>query len=153
MKSLSEAQLVFQVEDWLKGLGYETRLELRWRHGASTDLVARRNGEHVAIEVKVRNWRRALEQAVIQGTAFDKVYIAAKFSPNSKVLQDILEDSCAWSNWVGVLAIEGSQVRVLREGKPKPGFVCQHHRSLVRLLFSITDREGQVPFFPKKHIS
>lgn len=149
-RSLSEAALVYRVETWLQQQGYETRLELQWRPLATTDLVGARGDEYVGIEVKVRNWKRALGQAVRQGKAFDKVYIAAKYSPNSRQLAEVLEDSCPWTNWVGVLAVNGASVEVLREPRSVPAWPKAFHKEIVALQFELSYGGAKTPFVPPR---
>lgn len=149
MNTRDETSLVYLVEKWMQAAGYETRLEFQWRPKARTDLAGRRDDEFVAVEVKVHNWRRALDQALCQGKAFDRVYIAAVYRPDSQVLKEILTDTCGWSNWVGVLGIDGDVVRVLREARPKPGVIYPTIRAMVSILFHASSREGQVPYRPR----
>jgi hypothetical protein len=145
----TEADVVYHVEDWLRGQGYETRLELRWRPLASTDLVAWRGTEFVAVECKLRNWKAALEQAVSQGKAFDKVYIAVgRTNSRGQQLREILDDTCPWSNYVGVLGVSEHGVEELRPAAPISGWPNPQHRNMVALQFFSSDREGQQPFRP-----
>jgi len=146
----SEADVVERVEWWLRHQGYETRLELQWRPLASTDLVGWRGTEFVAVECKVRDWVKALAQAIPQGKAFNSVYIAGVYSPSSKQLKALLEDDCPWSNYVGVLGVTEHRVEILRPAAPLPGWPTSQHRNIVGVQFFTTERDAQKPFRPAR---
>lgn len=149
----TEADVVYLVENWFRGQGYDTRLELRWRPLASTDLAAWKGSEFVAVECKLKNWKAALMQAVSQGKAFDKVFIAVgctRTGLGSRQLREILEDKCPWSNYVGVLGVSELGVQELRSASSITGWPNPLHRNMVAHQFFSSSREGQQPFRPVK---
>lgn len=104
-KFSKESQLLEPVSRFAKRKGfslqsaelpfYEYRIDL---YGFS-----RRNNATVAIELKLNNWRRALEQTMLYQLCADLVYIAMPESSVRRVNRAELE-----SNGVGLIAVRDS---------------------------------------------
>lgn len=76
-----EVELFPAVEQHFKREGYNVEREVPMRNKV-IDIVCQSNKEIIAIEVKVRNWKKALKQAVIYQLCANKTYVALchKFS-------------------------------------------------------------------------
>jgi hypothetical protein len=73
----SEYLLVCSATKYLSNEGYRVRQEVS-NMGQSIDIVATRNGLVTAIEAKISNWRRALQQCKAHALVVDFIVIALK---------------------------------------------------------------------------
>lgn len=89
-------------------------------HGrARTDVVVMLGGEVVAIEVKRRDWRRAVFQAVLNRYCADRSFIALWAT---QVTNDVLQEASRRS--LGVLSVAPDALQVVGEAPvshPNPG--------------------------------
>ncbi|MGD2249839.1 MAG: hypothetical protein PVF58_15630 [Candidatus Methanofastidiosia archaeon] len=80
-----EAELFPAVERHYRKEGYDVEKEVPMRYKV-IDIVCRNDNEIIAIEVKVQNWKKALEQAIIYQLCANRTYVALyhKFSTRAK---------------------------------------------------------------------
>lgn len=71
----SERSLCTQLEEYLVSNGFQTFREVPLL-SRRIDLLGVNDSEIVAVELKVRDWRRALQQALSNRLCADRVYIA-----------------------------------------------------------------------------
>lgn len=79
-----EIELFPVVEHYYQREGYNTEREVPMRNKV-IDIVCQNNEEIIAIEVKVRNWRKALRQAIIYQLCANRTYVALYHKYSSSV--------------------------------------------------------------------
>lgn len=84
-------------------LAYEVPLYERF-----LDMVAVQESLVVAIELKVANWRRALQQAVVAQLAADEAYIAVCSRPAARVNRALLA-----STGIGLIVVDGLVAEIM----------------------------------------
>jgi hypothetical protein len=97
-----EAQLVGPVAAWLHGDGYRVEAEVPIL-GRRADLVGAREDALVAVELKMRDWREALRQAMAYQLAADRVFVAMPLAAASAAYR------ARWrfdTEGVGLLAVD-----------------------------------------------
>jgi len=113
----SESRLEDLVQAHLNASGYSTRCQVPL-HNRIVDLVARDDaGNIVAVEVKLKQWKRAVRQATASRNSFDFVYVCMPAGPYVEALKN-----AASLEGVGVMLLdpETLEVRtVLQPEKPK----------------------------------
>jgi hypothetical protein len=118
----NEEQLVRRLAGQLKLDGYVVALEVPvGTRSADLFCIDQMDGTTLAIEVKLKNWKRALRQAETYKLAADLVYIAL---PPQSVSNNCLA-ACA-SKGVGLIEVTGY-------GKPTQVLIAQPHGSRRRL--------------------
>lgn len=102
--SITEYELLGFCNQYFRGQGFLTREEVPFLLKVA-DLFCfhEGSGECVAVEVKVRNWRQALTQALVYQMMADQVYIALYNEYTKSVDHNLL-----LSKGVGLLAIDAS---------------------------------------------
>jgi len=100
--NITESKLLRFCIQYFKGQGFLTQEEVPFLLKVA-DLFCfhERNGQCVAVEVKVRNWQQALKQALVYQMMADQVYIAL-FNEHAKSVDRRL----LLSKGVGLLAID-----------------------------------------------
>src|SRR5207249_4434463 len=98
------------VHRFLEARGFEVLDEKRL-FSRKIDIVARKRGEVVAVELKLREWKDAIEQARLNLRVSNYSYVAledplARFA--SRLFLDAIE------NGIGLLSVNGSASEVLR---------------------------------------
>jgi len=73
--SYQESELIKPVSDFFKKQGYIVRYEIRIGF-CRADIVAFKNNEVTAIELKIRDWKKAIIQAKNYQLGSDYVYLA-----------------------------------------------------------------------------
>ena len=110
----------FEREEW--GLRDEVPL-----NGRYADLVAQRDGELVAVELKMEDWREALAQAMHYQVAAHRAFIAM---PLNHAILPLRQRSRLERQGVGLLGVHPlGEVRVLleaRESARRLPFLTQH---------------------------
>ncbi len=122
--SLREQDLLLPVARYAKRKGYSLQtVELPF-YDYRIDLYgfSTRTRRTVAVELKIKKWKRALEQALIYQLCSDFVFIALPLSATSRV--DVAE---LRANGIGLIGVCGSRCRTLLEAEPS-GEVRQHYR-------------------------
>lgn len=97
-----ESQLVEPVTAWLEGAGYRVELEVPIL-GRRADLLGAREDALVAVELKMRDWREALRQAIAYQLAADRVWVAMPLAAASSAYR------ARWrfqAEGVGLLAVD-----------------------------------------------
>ena len=131
MPSLREQDLLLPVAGYVKRKGYSLQtVELRF-YDYRIDLYgfSMRTRRTVAVELKIKKWRRALEQALIYQLCSDFVFIALPLSVASRV--DVVE---LRANGIGLIGVCGSGCRTLLHAE-RSSEVRQHYREpYIRML-------------------
>ena len=97
-----EAELVGPVSAWLRGAGFEVRLEVPIL-GRRADLIGVRSDRVEAVELKLRDWREALRQAIAYQIGADRVWVAMPLAAASTAYRE------RWrfeAEHVGLLAVD-----------------------------------------------
>lgn len=100
--------------NWFACRGIETvRDEVR-THGVSrADVVGLTDDSHVvAVELKVRDWRRALQQAILNRYCAHESYIAVWWD----AISQLCEERCA-AHGVGLISVEERGYQLVVEAK------------------------------------
>ncbi len=112
-----EAQLAEPVTEWLVEDGYRVDLEVPIL-GRRADLIAARDGALVAVELKLRDWREALRQALAYQLAADRVFVAMPLEGASAAYR------ARWrfqAEGIGLLAVDDrGPVRTPLPAEPSP---------------------------------
>ena len=97
-----EAQLAAPVTAWLRGSGYRVGAEVPIL-GRRADLVGAGDDALVAVELKLRDWRGALRQAIAYQLAADRAWVAMPLAAASSAYR------ARWrfeADGVGLLAVD-----------------------------------------------
>lgn len=105
---ISESQLVKVVQDRLSVYGYRTFSEVPFMYRSIDVVVLDGKGRYIAIEAKIADWRRAIQQAKPCLLGADKVYIVMPASRTSCVDMDVLRQF-----GIGLVAVGVGAPRVL----------------------------------------
>jgi hypothetical protein len=124
-----ELELIHPVETYLKKQGYRVKHEIKIGY-CRADLIGIKNDTIIAIELKLREWKKAIIQAKNYQLGADLVYIAIPLLRAPTLLrkkQHILENE-----GIGLLTIneQTSTVKELLPAQPskrKMGSITQHH--------------------------
>jgi len=114
---ITEFELLRFCDQYFRDQGFLTQVEVPFLLKVA-DLFCfhEGNGECVAVEVKVRNWRQALAQALVYQMMADQVYIAL-FNEHTKSV----DHSLLLSKGVGLLTIDASgKVDLILEAPASP---------------------------------
>lgn len=112
----SEEGLRYPVRSFLERQGYRVRDEVRF-NGRIADLVGARDGEVVAVELKLDDWREALTQARAYQVGAPLSYVALP-RPTACEVADRNRDAFA-ADGVGLVAVDPpGDVEVLVEAEP-----------------------------------
>src|SRR5690349_5306325 len=108
------------VANHLASMGYCVQIEERGFHDYSIDLygLTACRSNTVAVELKLTNWQRAIEQALVYQLCAHSVYIAVPTRTAQRVDVALIE-----KHGIGMLAVDpsGSCVVVVNP-KPNPAF-------------------------------
>ena len=102
-KSTGEAQMVHVALRNLVGRGVQAAVEVPLLH-RSIDLVFRDGHDYVAVEFKVKDWKRAFEQARDHLIAADQVYVCI---PSARVSEAVI--ATAEEYGVGLMSFEADE--------------------------------------------
>lgn len=124
MPYLKEAELLLPVANYAKRKGYSLQASELPFYAYRIDLYgfSAKESKTVAIELKLRRWKRALEQALIYQLCSDFVYIAL---PSSAVAH--IDHEALRKNGVGLIAVCKRGCRTLVDAK-RSSEVRQHYR-------------------------
>ena len=118
-RHIYEVDLVAPIREYFQSLGYSIELEVPiYRNYA--DMIAYNDDELIAIELKLKNWKRALRQAAYYQLGTDRTYIAMPFYEAFEVYKRANQ---LGRERVGLLAVllDNSEVRELL----KPELSCK----------------------------
>ncbi|HYY49041.1 MAG TPA: hypothetical protein VFA17_10245 [Thermoplasmata archaeon] len=112
-----ESDLRDPLMTWLDDSGFEVRVEvpILWRRA---DLVGLKEGELIAVEMKLNQWREALCQATAYQVAADRAWVAMPLEAASRAYRErwIFE-----AQGVGLLAVDAlGRVRTPIPARPSP---------------------------------
>ncbi|MGB2798287.1 MAG: hypothetical protein WBC82_00315 [Dehalococcoidia bacterium] len=116
-QSVTEAKLQGYCATYFNKQGFLTREEVPFLFKVA-DLFCfnEETGECIAVEVKIKNWREALEQALVYQMMADKVYIAL-YEDNIKAV----DCGLLTSKSIGLLRVNGSgKIAVILEAFSSP---------------------------------
>ncbi|MBI4284006.1 MAG: hypothetical protein HY663_06010 [Chloroflexi bacterium] len=129
---VSETELQRHCSAYFDSLGYLTQEEVPFLFKIA-DLVClnESTGECIAVEVKVKNWREALEQAKVYQFMADKVYIAIDEAHVGAV-----DSTLVSSTGIGLLRIARSgKVHELLQPMPSPRRIGQFTSKVISTVF------------------
>lgn len=138
-----EVDLVEPLTAYFETRGYSVRLEVPvYRNRA--DMVAYNDDEMVAVELKLKNWKRALRQASYYQLGADVTYIAMPFGEAFEVYK---KRKILKRERVGLLAVIMNNHEVRELIKPKSSikkldYIEKHIRKVISKKFEITDEFG-----------
>lgn len=130
--NIKESELQGFCDQYFMGQGFLTREEVPFLFKvADLFCLHERTGECIAVEVKVRNWRQALEQALVYQMMADHVYIALASRHIGAVDYELLV-----SKGVGLLAVDTSgKVDLIVEAPSSPRRLSYFVSSVVATAF------------------
>lgn len=96
------------------------------------DIVGVKDSQLIAIEVKVKNWKRAFQQAMIYRICADKVWVAIWHRYVDNVDQELYD-----KHGIGIMSIHEKGLEIIR--KPKPVEIV--HENLQNKLRKRLERE------------
>lgn len=77
------------------------------------DIVGLKDSKLIAIEVKVKNWKRAFQQAMIYRICADKVWVAIWHKYEENIDQELYD-----THGLGLMSIHETGIEVIREPEP-----------------------------------
>lgn len=107
---MRESDLRQPVHQFLEKKGFKV-LDERRLFSRKIDIVARKGGDVVAVELKLSNWRDAIEQARLNLRVSDYSYVALQ-DPLGRFDSRIFLD--AIQNGIGLLSVNGFASETLR---------------------------------------
>lgn len=128
---IKEEDLVSKVKAFFVKRGFKTYKEVRIR-ARRIDLVSIKDDKLLAIEVKVNNWKRAFQQAIVYRLCADKVYVAIWHPSIENINKSRYEEY-----GIGILSIKEESIRVVK----KPQKVEIVHDYLQERIFKKLERE------------
>jgi hypothetical protein len=141
--NILEVDLVEPIAAYFESLGYSIALEVPvYRNRA--DMVAYNDNELIAVELKLKNWKRALRQAAYYQLGADVTYIAMPFGEAFEVYK---KRKMLNRERVGLLAVIMNNHEVRELIKPEPSvkkldYIEKHIRKIISKKFEITDEFG-----------
>ncbi len=130
-----EKELYPPLLDYLEKKGYSYYQEVKF-FTRQIDLIAIKTKEIIAIEVKVENWQKALQQALTCKLCANKVYIAFWHEHIDRIPQKKLK-----KHGIGLLAVNGSVERVIKARKSQL-FFKQNREEILREI--MRKRNGRI---------
>jgi hypothetical protein len=115
-----ECELYPPIVDYLKNNGYDYYEEIKFLT-RYIDLLAHKKKKLVAIEVKVSNWQKALQQALACRLCAHESYIALSEKFIHRVQLDILKEY-----GIGLIAVKENSIEIIQ--KPKKSKII--HKSV-----------------------
>lgn len=127
--SLRESEFIDGLESLFPRRRFSACFEVRF-FGRSIDVVFQSpDGELIAVELKVHNWRRAIQQAMVHPLYADRTYIAVWHGVLHRIDQDLLNDL-----EIGLISLDGSA----KEIKPAPRSSILNWRLKSQLQLSVS---------------
>lgn len=90
------------------GLESQYAFEVRSHGRSRTDLVLMASNELIAVEVKKRDWRRAIYQAVLNRYCVDRSYVALWAGC---ITSEVLSEASTWG--LGVLSVSAESLTIV----------------------------------------
>lgn len=95
--------------------------------------------EIVAVEVKIKEWRKALRQALVYQLSAKKVYIAMPHKYASKVQSKVLE-----KYGVGLISINNGNARIEKEARNSRYIIKSYQKALENAIINkLFSKEGR----------
>jgi hypothetical protein len=129
---MSEREMYSPLESFFRKKGFQTFREVPLLT-RRIDLVCINRGSVVAVELKVKNWQKALQQALSYRLCANRVYLAVAKQFVHRVDCSMCEDF-----GIGVLGVDGN-VNVVLEAMLSPII----HASLLRRILEYVDHAGR----------
>jgi hypothetical protein len=85
------------------------------------DVIARRRNEITSVELKTRDWRRAIHQAFLDLSVSDYSFIALPHSTCRRIETSMLNEALNYG--IGILRVDGVAIQIIkpkRNGKIQP---------------------------------
>lgn len=124
--TVPEELLMVAVGDLWRRQGGRLAYEVPLFEHSLDMVVVRETAPLVAIELKVRDWRRALKQAVIAQLAADEVYIAVWHAHAAGIDHNLL-----LATGVGLIVVDGPTARVLVSAQRSRITLCEHREAII----------------------
>ncbi len=106
-----ECELYPPIVDYLKNEGYNYYEEIKFLT-RYIDLVGHKKKKLIAIEVKVSNWKKALQQALACRLCAHESYIALSEKFVHRVQLDILKEY-----GIGLIAVKDNSIEIIQRAK------------------------------------
>ena len=118
-----ELELIKPVSDYFKKQGYDVKHEIRIGF-CRADLVAFKKDEVIAIELKLRDWKKAIIQAKNYQLGADYVYLAVPLFKSYNILRKA--EHILNKEGIGLLIIKekNCEVRNIIDAKPSKKKTC-----------------------------
>lgn len=110
---MSEREMYSPLESFFHLMGFQTFREVPLLT-RQIDLVGLNHDSIIAVELKVKNWQKALQQALSYRLCADKVYVAVAKQFVHRVNRSMCEDF-----GIGILGVDGS-VNVVLQAMQSP---------------------------------
>ena len=116
-RNISEKRLVDVLRNYLARMHYVEREIAHYKKRIDIVAVCSNSGELWGIEAKTKNWKRAIEQAVVNLTAVERSYIAVYADFVHRVQLEELYDY-----GIGLISVgsKWGDVRIIRESDTSP---------------------------------
>lgn len=111
MNKLMEVALRKPVHDFFKNRNYSVFDEAKL-FSRGIDIVAKRRSKIVAVELKVRNWRRAIQQAYLDLRVSNYAFVALPESIWGRIDRKIYYE--AYNYGIGLLSVDGEARQIMR---------------------------------------
>jgi hypothetical protein len=118
-----ELELIKPVSDYLKNQGYKVFHEIKIGY-CRADLVGFKQDEVVAVELKLRDWKKAIKQAKNYQLGADYVYLAFPLNKSFNVLKKA--EHILRKEKIGLIVIEETycDVRMIIKAEPSCRKFC-----------------------------
>lgn len=103
----SEKDLYPPVVQFLKQKGYVCHYEVKFLT-RSIDLIALKKRKIIAVELKVRNWQKALQQALTCRLCAQETYLAIATEYSHRVDMELLKEY-----GIGLISSDGKEMKIL----------------------------------------
>jgi len=126
----SEKAMYAPLESYFRGRGFQTFKEVPLLT-RRIDLLGVNHSDIAAVELKVKNWQKALQQALSYRLCANKVYVAV-----SKAFVHRIDTEVFRHYGIGILSVDGEVHPVLEASDSQI-----IHSSLLGMILQYTDKE------------
>jgi hypothetical protein len=116
MRYALEEELRKPVHDYFRTKKYSVFDEVRL-FSRDIDIVAKRRNEIIAVELKLRDWKKAINQACLNQRVSDYSYVALPEPLWNRIDRDVYTISVAQG--IGLLSVHGVARQIMRPERSK----------------------------------